>query len=73
MVKAQNYINKYVGLLILVALVSATGGTLLTNLAGLNTTFTDTGLGSLFGKTIIGLVFAAAIFYAIYKMVTTMK
>lgn len=70
--KATNYINKYVGLIILVALVSATAGTLLTNLSGLNTTFTDTGLGTLFTKTILGLVFAAGIFYAIYKAVTTM-
>ena len=70
--KAENYINKYVGILILVALVGATGGTLLTNMTTLNTTFADTGLGSLFSKVILGLVFAAGIFYAIYKGVTSL-
>jgi len=58
----------FLGALILVALVTATGGTLITNMVALNGTFASTGLGSLFSATILGLLFAVFIFYALYKM-----
>jgi len=67
---ANKYLMGFIGVVILVAVVSATAGTLLTNVAGLNTTFQDTGLGNLFSVTIFGLILVAAIFYALYRGVT---
>ena len=51
----------------MVAVVSATAGTLLTNVTALNTTFASTGLGTLFSATIFGIILVAAIFYALWK------
>ena len=68
----SKYMNGYIALLIIVALVSATGGSLITDMAGLNTTFGSTGLGSIFSATILGLVFAGAVFYAVYKGVQSL-
>lgn len=64
---AKKYLTMFIGIIILVAVVSATAGSLLTNLTALNGTFAATGLGTLFSAGIIGLLLAAAIFYAIWK------
>jgi len=64
----KKYMNIFLGALILTALVSATGGTLITNMTSLNGTFGATGIGSLFSATILGLLFAVFIFYVLYKM-----
>lgn len=64
---ANKYLTVFIGIIVLVAVVSATAGTMLTNVAGLNTTFQATGLGSLFSVSIFGIIIVAAIFYALYK------
>lgn len=64
---AKKYLGMFIGVIILVAVVSATAGSLLTNLTALNGTFAATGLGTLFSASIIGLLLAAGIFYAIWK------
>ena len=66
---AKSYLGMFIGVFILVTVVAATGGTLLTNIVALNTTFQSTGLGTLFSATIAGLLLAAAIFYAIWTLV----
>ena len=80
-IEPKKYMYIFVGALILTALVSATGGTLLNNisgtyngtayvggLGGVGGAFADTGIASLFGVTILGLLFAIGVFYALYKM-----
>jgi len=69
----QKYLGAFIGVLILIAIVSATAGTLLTNAATLNTTFASTGLGSLFSVTIFGVILVAGIFYAVWKGVKSMS
>jgi phosphotransferase system glucose/maltose/N-acetylglucosamine-specific IIC component len=64
---ANKYLTLFIGMVILVAVISATAGTLLTNVSGLNTTFADTGLGTLFSTTIFGVIIVAAIFVALWK------
>lgn len=64
---AKKYLGMFIGVIILVAVVSATAGSLLTNLTALNGTFAATGLGTLFSASIIGLLLAAGVFYAIWK------
>lgn len=66
---AKKWLLMFLGVYILVQFISATGGTLLTSLTGLNTTFASTGLGSLFAANIIGLILVVAIFYVIWKMI----
>ena len=68
----KKYIGAFIGVLILVAIVAATAGTLLTSAAGLNTTFAATGLGNLFSVTIFGIILVAGVFYALYKGVQSM-
>ena len=70
---ANKYLAYFIAIVVLVAVVSATGSTLLTNIAGLNTTFADTGIGSLFSATIFGVILVAAIFYALWKGTYGMK
>ena len=77
----KKYMTIFLGALILTALVGATGATLLNNIAGTNNgtdyvgglggvggAFESTGLASLFGVAILGLLFAVFIFYALYRM-----
>jgi len=64
---ANKYLGAFIGIVILVAVVSATAGTLLTNVTALNGTFASTGLGTLFSATIFGIILVAAIFYALWK------
>jgi len=64
---ANRYLVIFIGIILLVAVISSTAGTLLTNVAGLNTTFQSTGLGTLFSTTIFGVIIVAAIFVALWK------
>ena len=70
---ANKYLGAFIGIVILVAVVSATAGTLLTNVTALNGTFADTGLGTLFSTAIFGIILVAAIFYALWAGITKMK
>ena len=70
---ANKYLTMFIGIVILVAVVAATAGTLLTNVTALNTTFQSTGLGTLFSATIFGIILVAAIFYALWKGLGGMK
>lgn len=69
----SKYITLFIGVIIFSALVSATAGTVLTNVSALNTTFSATGLGSLFATSIFGILLAASIFYALYTVVWKKK
>lgn len=66
---AWKYLLIFIALYIFVQFVSATGGTLLTALSGLNGTFASTGLGSLFAPTLVGIVLVAGIFIVVWKMI----
>ena len=66
---AKKWLVMFLGIYILVQFVSATGGTLLASLTGLNTTFGSTGLGNLFAANIIGIILVVAIFYVVWKMI----
>jgi hypothetical protein len=70
---ANSYMTKFIGIVILVAVVAATAGTLLTNVTALNGTFASTGLGTLFSATIFGIILVAAIFYALWKGIGSKK
>lgn len=50
------------------AVVSATAGTLLTNVTALNGTFASTGLGTLFSASIFGIILVAAIWSQKHKV-----
>jgi len=63
---AKKYVGIYVVIIVFIALVSGTAGGLLTDVTGLQTTFAGTGVESLFALGLIGLIFAALIFLAIY-------
>lgn len=64
---ANKYLTTFIGIVILVAIVSATAGTLLTNVTALNTTFASTGLGMIFSASIFGIILVAAIFFALWN------
>lgn len=70
---ANKYMTMFIGALVLVALVSATAGTLLTYFGNLSTAFSSTGISAIFGAGILGLIFAAGIFYALYKVFWSKK
>jgi len=84
---ANKYLGLFIGIVILVAVVSATAGTMLNSIAGtyngthyvgglgdgVGGTFSATGLGSLFSVTIFGIILVAAIFYALWKGIGGMK
>lgn len=59
----------FIGLIVFTAIVAAMGDDVLSNITALNTTFQATGIGTLFGATIAGLLLAVGIFMVIYKVV----
>ena len=79
----KSYLALFIGLFILVIVVGATAGSLLNAISGtwngthyvgglgtgVGGVFTSTGLGSLFGVTIAGLLLAAAVFYGVWAMI----
>ena len=62
-------VGAFVGLIVFTAIVAAMGDDVLTNIVALNGTFSSTGIGTLFGATIAGLLLAVGIFMVIYKVV----
>ena len=66
---ATTVVGAFVGLIVFTAIVAAMGDDVLSNITTLNGTFADTGIGSLFGATIAGLLLAVGIFMVIYKVV----
>jgi hypothetical protein len=66
----KKYISVYIGVIIIVALTASMAGNLLSNAAGLNTTFQTTGVGNLFGVTIFGIMIVGLVSYALYQVIT---
>ena len=58
-------VGAFVGLIVFTAIVAAMGDDVLTNITTLNGTFAATGIGTLFGATIAGLLLAVGIFMVI--------
>jgi len=80
--EASKYLTIFIGVLVLVAVVAALAPTVMNSvsgtwngtayvggLGGVGGSLTSTGLGSLFGVGIFGLIIAAGVFYALWTAI----